>query len=83
MQYKTLLFDVRDSVAHITLNRPEAANSINSEMGSDLMHATMLCGEDRAIRALVITGSGRTFCSGGDLKSFTTHGEHLPYHLKE
>lgn len=83
MQYKTLLFDVRDGVAHITLNRPEAANSINLEMGSDLMHAILDCSEDRAIRAVVITGAGSTFCSGGDLKSFAAHGKQLPYRLKE
>lgn len=83
MQYTTILFDVRDNVAHITLNRPEAANSINREMAIDLMHAAMHCSEDPVIRALVITGAGRIFCSGGDLKEFAAQGEHLPYHLKE
>lgn len=83
MPYATLLFEVRDNVAHITLNRPEAANSINAEMASDLMHAVMHCGEDTAIRAVVLTGAGSVFCSGGDLKSFAAQGEHLPYHLKE
>lgn len=83
MQYATILFDVRDHVAHITLNRPEAANSLNREMASDLMHAVMRCSEDSAIRAVVITGTGPMFCSGGDLKEFAAQGEHLPYHLKE
>ncbi len=83
MEYSTLLFEVRDSVAHITLNRPEAANAINVEMSRDLMHAALQCDEDPAIRAVVITGTGRMFCAGGDLKSFALHGEHLPYHLKE
>ncbi len=83
MQYKTLLFGVRDNVAHITLNRPEAANSMNKEMGIDLMHAVMHCGEDAAIRAVVISGTGKMFCSGGDLKEFAAQGKHLPYHMKE
>jgi len=83
MQYATILFDVRDHVAHITLNRPEVANSLNREMASDLMHAVMRCSEDSAIRAVVITGTGPMFCSGGDLKEFAAQGEHLPYHLKE
>jgi len=83
MQYTTILFEVRENVAHITLNRPEAANSINLEMGHDLMQAILECSEDRAIRAVVITGTGSIFCSGGDLKSFTAHGKRLPYHLKE
>ena len=83
MQYTTLIFDIRGSVAHITLNRPEAANSINAEMASDLMHAAIRCSEEPEIRAVVITGTGSTFCSGGDLKSFAAQGENLSYHFKE
>ncbi len=83
MQYATLLFDVRDNVAHITLNRPEAANCLNKEMAVDLMHAVIRCSEDPEIRAVVMTGAGSTFSGGGDLKSFAAQGEQLPYHLKE
>jgi len=83
MQYSTLLLDVRDAVAHITLNRPDSANALNIDMGRDLMHAALQCDEDPAIRAVVITGAGRMFCAGGDLKSFAAQGEQLPYHLKE
>lgn len=83
MQYSTLLFDVRDGIAHVTLNRPDAANALNVDMARDLMHAALQCDEDRSIRAVVITGAGRTFCAGGDLKSFAAQGEQLPYHLKE
>lgn len=83
MQYTTLLFEVRDNVAHITLNRPEAANSLNAELAQDFMHAVLRCDEDPEVRAVVLTGAGRMFCAGGDLKSFAAQGEHLPYHLKE
>ena len=83
MQCTNLLFEVRDNVAHITLNRPDAANSINKEMSTDLMHAAIRCGEDPAIRAVLITGAGRVFCSGGDLKGFAARGNDLPYGLKE
>ncbi|MFC1989563.1 enoyl-CoA hydratase/isomerase family protein [Chloroflexota bacterium] len=83
MRYTTLLFDVRDNVAHITLNRPEAFNCLNKEMSADLMHAAIRCSEDPKIRAVVIAGAGSTFSGGGDLKSFAAQGEHLPYHLKE
>lgn len=83
MDYTTLLFDVRDNIAHITLNRPEAANTMNEDMGRDLMHAVLHCDEDPSIRAVVLTGKGSLFCAGGDLKSFTTQGKHLPYFLKE
>ncbi len=83
MASNTILFDIRDNIAHITLNRPEAANSLNKEFSFDFMQAMMRCSEEPAIRAVVITGSGRMFCSGGDLKEFAGQGEHLPYHLKE
>ncbi len=82
-EYTTLVFDVRDHVAHITLNRPDAANSINEEMGKDLMHAALRCGEDPEIRAVLISGAGKIFSGGGDLKAFSAKGEQLPYHIKE
>ena len=83
MPYSNLLFDVHNNVAHITLNRPEAANSINMEMVTDLMHAAIQCGENPEIRTVLITGNGAIFCGGGDLKSFAAQGKHLPYHFKE
>ena len=83
MQYTTLLFDVKDHVARITMNRPEAANALNAEMGKDLMHAALRCSEDPAIRAVILTGAGRLFSGGGDLKSFAAQGDDMPYHLKE
>jgi 2-(1,2-epoxy-1,2-dihydrophenyl)acetyl-CoA isomerase len=83
MEFTTLLFDVRDHVAHITLNRPDAANSINEEMGKDLMHAALRCDEDPEIRAVLISGSGKIFSGGGDLKAFSAKGDQLPYHIKE
>jgi 2-(1,2-epoxy-1,2-dihydrophenyl)acetyl-CoA isomerase len=83
MQYTTLLFDVKDHVARITMNRPEAANALNAEMGKDLMHAALRCSEDSTIRAVILTGAGRLFSGGGDLKSFAAQGDNMPYHLKE
>jgi len=83
MEFTTLLFEVRDQVAHITLNRPEAANSINEEMGKDLMHAALRCDEDPGIRAVLISGAGKIFSGGGDLKAFLSKGDQLPYHIKE
>lgn len=82
-EYTTLLFNVRDKVAHITLNRPDAANSINEEMGKDLMHAALRCDEDPEIRSVLISGAGKIFSGGGDLKAFLSKGDQLPYHVKE
>ena len=82
-EYTTLLFDVRDGIARVTLNRPEALNSINRELSWDLMHAILECDEDPKIRAVVLSGNGRLFCAGGDLKTFITQDERLPYYIKE
>jgi 2-(1,2-epoxy-1,2-dihydrophenyl)acetyl-CoA isomerase len=83
MKYTTLLFDVKDHMAHITLNRPEALNAITLEWSRDLMQAILQCDEDPNIRAVVISGAGSHFCAGGDLKSFTSQGKDLPLHIKE
>jgi 2-(1,2-epoxy-1,2-dihydrophenyl)acetyl-CoA isomerase len=67
---ETLLFEVRESVAHITLNRPEVSNAMNLEMARELYEAAFECEQSSDIRAVLITGTGRAFCSGGDVKSF-------------
>jgi 2-(1,2-epoxy-1,2-dihydrophenyl)acetyl-CoA isomerase len=81
--FSTLLFDVRGQVAHITLNRPHTANAINVEMAQELEEAALDCDQDPNVRAIVLTGAGRLFCGGGDLKSFADQ-EHagLPEVLK-
>ena len=80
MSYTAILFEKKDNVAKITINRPEAANALNFDLAYDLMHASLECDEDPEIRAVVMTGSGRMFCAGGDLKSFSAQGEKLPAH---
>jgi 2-(1,2-epoxy-1,2-dihydrophenyl)acetyl-CoA isomerase len=83
MAYETIDLTVRDNIAHLTLNRPQAANGITVELARDLMYATLQCDEDPAVRAVVLAGAGRMFCGGGDLKAFATKGEALPHYLKE
>jgi 2-(1,2-epoxy-1,2-dihydrophenyl)acetyl-CoA isomerase len=83
MQYSTLLFEIKEHVARITLNRPDAANSVNADMARELMHAAIYCSEDASVRAVILTGAGRMFSGGGDLKSFAAQEERLPGHLKE
>ena len=74
---------MQDNVAHITLDRQEAANSIDLNLARQLMHTVLRCDDDPAVRAVVITGRGSTFCVGGDLKSFAAEGERLSLHLRE
>lgn len=83
MEFSALQFEVRDHVAHITLNRPQAANTLNVEMSMDLMRAALRCEEDRSVRAVLLSGAGSAFCAGGDLKGFHAHLDGLPAHIKE
>lgn len=83
MSYETIDLKIRDGIAHLTLNRPQAANSLDVGMARDLMHAAIECDENPAVRAVVVAGAGRMFCAGGDLKTFDAKGSDLPQYLKE
>ncbi len=67
--YKYIKVDIEDGVATVTLNRPEALNAVNPEL-SDELHNRIFpdLGRDEAVRAIIITGAGRGFCAGGDVK---------------
>ncbi|HCX20596.1 MAG: 2-(1,2-epoxy-1,2-dihydrophenyl)acetyl-CoA isomerase [Flammeovirgaceae bacterium] len=67
-----VLFDVKDNIATITLNRPEAYNSVNTALAHGLIDALQQCKDDDTIRTIVLTGSGKAFCAGQDLKEVTT-----------
>jgi 2-(1,2-epoxy-1,2-dihydrophenyl)acetyl-CoA isomerase len=69
MTYKCLLFDVKDRIATLTLNRPERLNALGDTLREDLYDAIKKCAADPDVGVLVITGAGRGFCSGGDVKS--------------
>jgi len=75
MGYQYLLLERRDQVATITLNRPDAYNALDLGLGRDLFHATLEVDEDPDVRCVVITGAGKAFCAGGDVKGFV---ENLP-----
>lgn len=62
---------IEKSVAWITLNRPEVFNSFNREMALSLQNKLDECSKDANVRAIVITGSGKAFCAGQDLKEVT------------
>ncbi|MCZ6628058.1 MAG: enoyl-CoA hydratase/isomerase family protein [SAR324 cluster bacterium] len=68
MDLETLLFEVSGGVALITLNRPERLNAMNRPMLRDIQTALDRVEDDEAIRAVVVTGAGRSFSSGFDLK---------------
>ena len=57
----------RDGIATITMNRPDVRNAINDQMRAELIAAFNEAGADRAVRAIILTGAGKGFCSGGDI----------------
>src|SRR5689334_24449820 len=69
MSFETILFDKREHVAIITLNRPDRLNAISTDLRSEVAAAVKDAHDDDGIRALVITGVGRGFCSGADLSA--------------
>jgi enoyl-CoA hydratase/carnithine racemase len=86
MTYKCLLIEVKDRIATLTLNRPERMNALGDTLREDLYDAVTKCAADPGVGVIVITGAGRGFCSGGDVKSMsdrdqsgqgTTTSEHL------
>jgi 2-(1,2-epoxy-1,2-dihydrophenyl)acetyl-CoA isomerase len=82
--FSTLLLEIKDNVAHLTLNRPDAANGINLELARDLDEASLKCDDNPDVRAILIRGAGRMFCGGGDLKAFASKSEsELPHYLED
>jgi enoyl-CoA hydratase/carnithine racemase len=70
MEFKTLLFDVQDGIATVTLNRPEVLNAVNMDMRRDFVDLTERLFFDSDIRVIIFTGAGRGFSSGGDIGHF-------------
>ena len=66
--YTTLRYEVADAIATITLDRPEALNALTIPMKTELLAALKAIARDRGVRAVVLTGAGRAFCAGQDLK---------------
>ncbi len=67
MAYETILLDVKDRVATITLNRPKRMNAWTGRMAAELGDAMAACNGNDDVRAVVLTGAGRAFCAGADM----------------
>ncbi|MGH9037628.1 MAG: enoyl-CoA hydratase/isomerase family protein [Acidimicrobiia bacterium] len=78
-----VLVDLDDGVAHVRLNRPEAANGMNVPFLKALYEALMRVHGDTRVRAVLLTGEGKHFCAGGDVHTFAAQGEALPDYLRE
>ncbi len=66
--FETVRYEVADAIATITLDRPDALNALTIALKRDLLDAFRAVDRDRAIRAVVLTGTGRAFCAGQDLR---------------
>lgn len=78
MGYETIDFEIRDAVGHVTLNRPDAANALNLTLVEELLEIAKECDRNPGVRAVLLTGNGRMFCAGGDLKDFAAAPEGIP-----
>jgi len=73
---ETVLFGVSDGVATVTLNRPERLNALDTPTGEHALSLFEQVASDDSIRVLVLTGAGRGFCAGGDMKGFAAGSLH-------
>lgn len=81
MPYDAIRYAVHQGIATITLHRPEAYNALDMTMATELHDAVVTCSADDTVRAVVLTGSGRAFCAGGDVKGFSAHLDTIGPHL--
>jgi len=74
MAYETVLTELRDGVFYVSLNRPDVYNAFNEQLTTDLMSAFKEAAKNEEIRVVVLTGIGKAFCSGQDLKDAPSGG---------
>lgn len=72
-----------DGIARLRLNRPEASNGLDVPLLRALHEAILACHANPDVRVVLLTGAGRNFCAGGDVKTFESKGEELPAYLRE
>jgi 2-(1,2-epoxy-1,2-dihydrophenyl)acetyl-CoA isomerase len=83
MPYETVTLTRADGIATLTLNRPQAYNALDMTLGRDLFHAVLEADDDATVRAIVVTGAGKAFCAGGDVKGFAENLDRIGALIKE
>ncbi len=81
--HENVLLELIDGVATVTLNRPDGANAIDLALGRDLLEVALRLEADSTVRAVVVTGAGRHFCFGGDLRGMASQGDRIQGYLNE
>jgi len=74
-QFKHINFEKQGAIARIELNRPDAANGLDSLMASELKQAARLCDDDPGLKVVTLSANGRFFSAGGDLAEMLSHGD--------
>src|SRR5262245_2250956 len=75
MAYETLLYDAKDGIATITLNRPQVLNALNRKLLGELEHALLTAREDVSVKVLILTGAGdKAFAAGADIAELAELG---------
>lgn len=72
MTYQTIKLSIENRIATLTLNRPESANGMNLELTKELAEVAAVLDADEDVKAVIVTGEGRFFSAGGDLKSMSS-----------
>jgi 2-(1,2-epoxy-1,2-dihydrophenyl)acetyl-CoA isomerase len=76
-EFRHIQFEKQGAIARITLNRPDAANGLDSLMASELKQVARQCAGDPELKVVILTAQGRFFCAGGDLKEMLSHGDEI------
>ena len=83
MAAPTVEVESHGAVTVVTLNRPDSSNTLNLQMAMDLLAAAMTCGRNTSVRAVVLTGAGKNFCFGGDLRAMAAKGNAADAYIRE
>lgn len=78
MTYKTLIYEVRDGIAALTLNRPDQRNALSIELREEFVEVLLKIRGDKQIKAVILTGAGGAFCAGGDLGDMQKYNANTP-----
>ena len=78
MKYETIILDRRDGIGYLTLNRPDRANTISLQLMHDVVSAMEQVEADQEYRVVILTGAGKHFCGGADLRDFAERARNGP-----
>lgn len=82
MDLKTLKLEIEKGIATLTLNRPESYNALSLELAQELLNVILECEQNEKVKVVILTGAGKAFCAGGDVKEFHRNMDNASLYLK-